>query len=60
MPLEKSGLVPCSLLWFAVLAEERGATEHKGRDPTETMPFPDALLQAGWVAQVSPWPSTPY
>lgn len=36
----------------AVLAEERGAGQHQQSDPTETMPFPDALLQAGWVAAV--------
>lgn len=37
----------------AILAEERGTTHEQPPDPTQTMPFPDALLQVGWVVQVS-------
>lgn len=36
----------------AILAEERGTTQEQPPDPTQTMPFPDALLQVGWVVQV--------
>lgn len=36
----------------AILAEERGSIQHQPADPTETLPFPDALLQVGWVVQV--------
>lgn len=37
----------------AILAEEREVTHEQPPDPTQTMPFPDALLQVGWVVQVS-------
>lgn len=36
----------------AILAEERGSTAEQPADPTQTLPFPDALLQVGWVVQV--------
>lgn len=37
----------------AVLAEERGQEGEQSVDPTETVPFPDALLQVSWVVQAS-------
>ena len=37
----------------AILAEERDVIHEQPPDPTQTMPFPDALLQVGWVVQVS-------
>lgn len=33
-------------------AEERGSIKHQPAEPTATLPFPDALLQVGWVVQV--------
>lgn len=37
----------------AILAEERGEGLEQPADPTPTMPFPDALLQVGWVVQAA-------
>ncbi|KAL4420723.1 hypothetical protein ABPG75_010379 [Micractinium tetrahymenae] len=45
--LAKQGELP---IGHAVLAEERGKGEETV-DPTETVPFPDALLQVSWVVQ---------
>lgn len=36
-----------------MLAEERGKEGEQTVDPTETVPFPDALLQVSWVVQAS-------
>lgn len=33
-------------------AEERATIKEQPADPTQTLPFPDALLQVGWVVQV--------
>ncbi len=33
-------------------AEERGTIKQQPADPSQTLPFPDALLQVGWVVQV--------
>ncbi|KAI7836044.1 hypothetical protein COHA_010075 [Chlorella ohadii] len=37
----------------AILAEERDVIHEQPPDPTQTMPFPDALLQVGWVVQAA-------
>ncbi len=42
-----------SQIGHAVLAEERGQQGEQTVDPTETVPFPDALLQVSWVVQAS-------
>eukprot|EP00887_Chlorella_sp_A99_P007733 scaffold20.g7733.t1 len=48
--LAKSGELPVT---HAVLAEERETINHRPADPTQTLPFPDALLQVGWVVQAA-------
>lgn len=48
--LAKEGELP---IGHAVLAEERGKEGEQTVDPTETVPFPDALLQVSWVVQAA-------
>uniref|UniRef100_A0A7S0WZG7 ADP-ribosylhydrolase ARH3 n=1 Tax=Chlamydomonas leiostraca TaxID=1034604 RepID=A0A7S0WZG7_9CHLO len=52
--MAKTGELPIT---HAVLAEERATTHHVPSDPTPTMPFPDALLQMGWVTEAARDPS---
>ncbi|PSC74197.1 ADP-ribosylglycohydrolase [Micractinium conductrix] len=48
--LAKKGEIPVT---HAILAEERGTITEQPADPTPTMPFPDALLQVGWVVEAA-------